>query len=91
MVVQQAMAAGLPVLATRVGGIPFQIEDGVSGLMFDAVDVRALAELFARINTEPALGVRLGQQAKGLALARYDAGAVARMTHSTYKRIVSDE
>ncbi|MEI2791149.1 MAG: glycosyltransferase family 4 protein [Steroidobacteraceae bacterium] len=46
MVVQQAMAAGLPVLATRVGGIPFQIEDGISGLMFDAVDVPGLAALF---------------------------------------------
>ena len=43
MVIQQAMAAGLPVVATRVGGIRRQIDHHVTGLLFEPGDVEALS------------------------------------------------
>jgi glycosyltransferase involved in cell wall biosynthesis len=43
MVVQQAMASGLPVVATTVGGIPDQIENEATGLLFEAGNVERLA------------------------------------------------
>ena len=44
MVVQQAMAAGLAVVASRVGGIPYQIRHEVSGLLFEAGNVAAASD-----------------------------------------------
>ena len=89
MVVQQAMAAGLPVIATRVGGVPFQIEHDVSGLMFDPGDVVRLAALLLRVREDPALGVRLGEAARAVGCACFGAGTVARMTRAVYDRALS--
>lgn len=50
-IAQIALAAGRPVLATRVGGLPEQIEDGVSGLLVPPEDPAALAAAIARFFT----------------------------------------
>ena len=77
MVVQQAMAAGLAVVASRVGGIPQQVEHDVNGLLFDAGDVEALASLLARLHDEPGLASRLAKAGRIRAERRYDAASVA--------------
>lgn len=88
MVIQQAMAAGLPVLATRVGGIPFLIQDGATGLLFDAGNVAALAALFDRMKSEPDLAERIGQAGRAVALDRFEARSVARSTRAVYEGIL---
>jgi len=60
-VVLEAMAAGLPVVATRVGGIPEIIEDGLSGLLVPAQDDQALAEAILRVMQDPGLAAKLGR------------------------------
>lgn len=55
IVIQEAQAAGLPVVATTLGGSPELIKDGVDGLLFDAFADGALAAVFARLADEPAL------------------------------------
>lgn len=57
--VLEAMAAGKPVLATSVGGIPEMIDDGVTGLMVPPADERALASALVRLLTNPELSARL--------------------------------
>jgi glycosyltransferase involved in cell wall biosynthesis len=56
-----AMAAGLPVVATRVGGIPEIVTEGETGLLVPARDPGALADAIVRLAEEPALRRRLAE------------------------------
>ena len=60
----EAMAAGLPIVATRVGGIPEIIEHERNGLLVPPGDERALAAALARLIERPALAARLADQAR---------------------------
>jgi glycosyltransferase involved in cell wall biosynthesis len=72
----EAMAAGCPVVATRVGGIPDVVDDGANGLLVPAGDPTALAAAIARLLAHPALGGRLARNARAT-VARNHAPAVA--------------
>ena len=89
MVVQQAMAAGLAVVATRVGGIPDQIQHGKTGLLFDAGDVDGLAKLIERLGSEARLSRQLGDAAKAIAEACFQSVSVARATVEVYRRTLA--
>jgi glycosyltransferase involved in cell wall biosynthesis len=58
--VLEAMAAGLPVVATRVGGVPEVVVDGETGLLVPPGDPPALAVALQRLLDEPELRARLG-------------------------------
>ena len=88
MVVQEAMAAGLAVIATNVGGIPEQVEHEVTGLLFEPGDVNQLTALIARFGNDEDLSRRLGAAAKAVAIERYQASAVARATISVYRTML---
>lgn len=62
--VLEAMAAGLPVVATRVGGVPELVADGVTGLLVPPSDPPALARAIGTVASDPDLRVRLGSQAR---------------------------
>ena len=55
LVIQEAFLAGVPVVASRIGGIPELVEDGGNGLLFRAGDVEDLARLLLRFLREPNL------------------------------------
>jgi len=60
MVVLEAMAAGLPVVATNVGGIPSVVDDGVNGFLVRPRNAGAVAEAVCKLLRDPALRVRMG-------------------------------
>jgi O-antigen/teichoic acid export membrane protein/glycosyltransferase involved in cell wall biosynthesis len=60
----EAMAAGLPVVSTPVGGIPDVVEDGVEGYIVRAGDVEALADRLARLINDPEQCRRMGRLAQ---------------------------
>ena len=63
-VVLEAMATGLPIAATAVGGIPEILEDGVTGLMVPPRNPDAMADAILRILTDPEMRLRLGAAAR---------------------------
>jgi glycosyltransferase involved in cell wall biosynthesis len=89
MVIQEAMAAGVAVIATRVGGIPEQVVDGVTGILFDAGDVEQLTDAMTAFRQDEGAAVRMGFAGKALAEKRYRASAVASATCEVYRRAVA--
>jgi glycosyltransferase involved in cell wall biosynthesis len=68
--VVESLAVGTPVIATRVGGVPEVVEDGVNGLLVAPGDVEALAGAIRRFAAEPELRVRL-REAAAPSVARF--------------------
>jgi glycosyltransferase involved in cell wall biosynthesis len=67
----ESLAAGRPVVASRVGGVPDVVVDGTDGYLFPVGDVGAAAEHLARLAADPGLRRRMGEQGRERALARY--------------------
>jgi glycosyltransferase involved in cell wall biosynthesis len=67
----EALAAGRPVVATRVGGVPDVVRDGEDGFLVPAGDVDALAERLAQLAREPELRERMGAAGRARVLPRY--------------------
>jgi glycosyltransferase involved in cell wall biosynthesis len=69
-VVAEAMASGLPIVATDVGGVRAAVEDGSAALLVPPDDPAALTEAVLKLEREPALRRRLAKQGLRLAKAR---------------------
>jgi len=67
----EALAAGRPVVATRVGGVPDVVRDGEDGFLVDPGDVDALADRLARLAADPELRERLGASGRARVIPRY--------------------
>lgn len=72
----EAMACGLPVVASNVGGIPEVIQDGEQGSLVPAADSAALAAAIARYVQDPALAARHGRAARERIEQRYSMQAM---------------
>lgn len=70
-VLLEAMAMALPVVASRVGGVPQLIEDGITGQLVDAGDQRALTEHLRDLANNANQRQRLGEAARQAIAARY--------------------
>ncbi len=58
--VNEAMASGLPVITTRVGGIPDMVEEGRTALLFDAGNIKELRQCLVHLVSDPKLRQRMG-------------------------------
>jgi L-malate glycosyltransferase len=70
-VVLEAMATGLPVIATRVGGTPGLVDDRRTGLLVPPDDAPALAQGILRLLESPAMAIEMGAQGRVRALAEF--------------------
>jgi glycosyltransferase involved in cell wall biosynthesis len=69
----EAMAAGCPVVATRVGGLPDLISDGETGYLVPPGDAQAVSAAMLRLLREPEMARRMGQAARALVRERFAA------------------
>ena len=80
-----AMSYCIPVIASRVGGIPDIIEDGVSGLLVPPADPEALAEAIARVAGDPAFARRLAEAGRDRLRTRFSWGVITTQWDAVYR------
>jgi glycosyltransferase involved in cell wall biosynthesis len=85
-VLLEALAVGRPIVASRVGGIPDVLADGVDSVLVEPGDAKALAGALLRLRDEPELRARLAQQAQRRA-AGLPWSAYAETLAAGYRRI----
>lgn len=88
MTVLEAMAMGKPVIGTRMGGIPEQVEDGVTGCLYEAGNAPELTACLERLMAAPELRRRLGAAARLKAEADYGLAAHNRELLKIYERLL---
>lgn len=78
VVLMEAMSAGLPVVSSRISGIPELVDDGVNGLLAEPFASSELADSLERLARDPELRSRLGAAARETVLAEFDVASNAR-------------
>jgi spore coat protein SA len=89
MVLLEASACGLPLIATRVGGIPEVVQDGSNGLLVDTPqDPGDLAEKILAVLQDPGLRERLARSARQRVLERFTWERIAREQEAVYDEVL---
>lgn len=83
----EAMAAGLPVVATRVGGVPEAVLDGVTGLLVPPHDPLALSDAIRRLADDPGLRTRMGVAGRARATELFSLDSCADNYATFYRNI----
>jgi glycosyltransferase involved in cell wall biosynthesis len=86
MVIREAMAVGVPVVATRVGGVAWLVDDGQTGFLVDVGDVEATARRSIEILGDESRQAALGEAARVAAAHRFRARDVAARVREVYLR-----
>jgi len=84
----EAMATGLPVVASRVGGVPTAVRPGVDGALVPPGDVDALARVLGELADNPSRRAELGANARKRALACFDTKRMVDATEAVFEREV---
>ncbi|MDP8245021.1 MAG: glycosyltransferase [Candidatus Hinthialibacter antarcticus] len=87
--VMEAMEAGLPVIATRVGGLPDLIEDGASGILIAPGDSNALSKQIVRIASDVQLRNQMGKSARERVIHEFSVQRMAQRFEALYEEALS--
>jgi glycosyltransferase involved in cell wall biosynthesis len=89
LAVVEYMAAGLPVVATPVGGVPQLVEEGTTGLFVPTRDPAALADAVAALIADPERRARMGASARKRQRAERDLSVTVRRVEELYEELFS--
>ncbi len=87
----QAQAAGVPVVASRAGGMPEAVHDGVTGFLVEPGDVPALTNALRRLLDDPALRERMGAAARTRVLERFSVDAMVDGNLAVYRELLQPQ
>jgi len=90
LVLAEAMAVGTPVIASRVGGIPYVVDDGKTGFLVEPGNAQALAEKILVLLENKSLREKMGEKAKDTALRRFHPSVVAKKHMDVYEAILKN-
>jgi L-malate glycosyltransferase len=89
--VLEYMAAGLPVIVSRVGGNPELVQDGVRGIVVPSEDSAALSAALLKLMAEPSLARRLAQAGHEFAVRNFSFERLAQEVDALYTDLLSDK
>lgn len=84
----EAMACGVPVIATRTGGVPELIQHGVTGFLSDVGDVREMADNAIKLLTDSKLRAEFGAAARNIAETKFELTKIADSYEDYYYKIL---
>ncbi|MCL4500890.1 MAG: glycosyltransferase [Deltaproteobacteria bacterium] len=84
----EAMAAGLPVIVSRVGGLPEVVTDGENGLLIPPKTPEALAQALERLLVDPAFSKNLGEKARRQVETNYSLDRLGREINEIYLELI---
>lgn len=85
----QAAAAGVPIVATRVGGIPEIVRDGFNGLLIDPESTEEIVSTLSKLLSEPGTAKRLGENGKKLAADEFSTDSMVQGNIKVYQQLIS--
>jgi glycosyltransferase involved in cell wall biosynthesis len=85
----EAMSCEVPVVASRVGGLPEVIEDGVTGFLHPPDDVEGMAESAVRVLTDDTLSRQIGLAASEVVHERFCSNRIVPMYEEYYQQVVA--
>ena len=88
LVALEAMASGTPVIASRLGGLPEIVEDGVTGYLVPPGDVSTLRERLVQVLADPAAAARLGSNAREAVVAELTWDRCADRCLAAYRELL---
>lgn len=86
----EALAAGRPVVATAVGGVPDVVRDGVDGFLVEPGDLDGLAERLARLAADPELRARMGAAGRERVVPRYAVDRLIDDMDTLYRTLLEE-
>ena len=87
----EAMAAGVPVVSTNVGGVADVVEDGTSGLLAPMDDAARVADGVVTLLRDRALAARMGAAGRVRVATAYDAGRLVTDVETLYTRLLDEK
>lgn len=89
LVILEALALGIPVIATRVGGVPEIIRADETGILVEPQDAKALARAMVWALTNPAQAGQLARQGQAMVRQRFSVEAMVKATNRVYHEVIS--
>ena len=87
-VVLEGMAAGVPVVAVRVGGVPEVVEDGVSGLLVDPGSAPGFSNAVLRLLNDADRAREMGKKGRAIAVENYDINRVVARVEDVFSSLL---
>ena len=88
LVAVEAMSHGLPVIASRIGGLPELVEDGVTGLLFEPGNSEELSSKMKLLWDNPDLCKKMGQAGREKAIRDYNKNVYYKRLTAAYKKAI---
>jgi len=89
MAIAEAMAAGLPVIASNRCGMPYMVTENETGFLVDPEDVGQISNRLLRFLTDPAIARQMGMVGRQVAAQRFAPQRVSEQTRAVYQEVVS--
>ncbi|MBS1807869.1 MAG: N-acetyl-alpha-D-glucosaminyl L-malate synthase BshA [Acidobacteria bacterium] len=87
----EAMACEVPVIATRVGGLPEVVREGETGCLVPFGDIQAMADCAGKLFDNEALRLEMGRRARAIAIEEFTTERVIPQYIQLYERVISEK